>query len=239
MNQTSISQSIYPFAIPTLVLITQVREMRQMPQIKHLRDQLRIELQLFDQQMEQTAISNTLRQLALYCLCTFIDEVILNCAWSKHCDWHQQTLLSQLFQDTRGGERFYQILERAMHEPRQFHPLLQLMYCLLALGYQGQLYNQPIAFQNEVRLRVLQTLKQQHGKRSRALSTPWHDEPNWQQQHRQRRHIGWILIGATALVGAILLSTNIKLLNDYQPIKHELQHIGQLSPISVYEALAR
>jgi type VI secretion system protein ImpK len=53
-------------------------------------------------------------------------------------DWQGQSLLSTFHKDTWGGEIFFDVLARAMEQPASRLYLLELIYLLLSLGFEGK-----------------------------------------------------------------------------------------------------
>jgi len=67
-----------------------------------------------------------------------IDEFTLTSAWGKETGWENLTLVADLFGLRDGGDRFYNIAERALMQPKALHEFLRLIYIFLKLGYRGK-----------------------------------------------------------------------------------------------------
>jgi type IV/VI secretion system ImpK/VasF family protein len=67
-----------------------------------------------------------------------IDEFTLTSAWGKETGWENLTLVADLFGFRDGGDRFYNIAERALMQPKALHEFLRLIYIFLKLGYRGK-----------------------------------------------------------------------------------------------------
>ena len=78
---------------------------------------------------------------AKYCLCAAIDEVIMSTPWGRESSWDEMSLLSYFYKETFGGERFFIILQNLLKDPRANISLLQFLYVLLILGFEGKYYN--------------------------------------------------------------------------------------------------
>jgi type VI secretion system protein ImpK len=73
-----------------------------------------------------------------YCLCTAIDEAILNSKWGSNSNWSQRSLLASFHNETWGGEKFFVILDRLMMEPSRYLDLLEFLYLTMCIGFQGK-----------------------------------------------------------------------------------------------------
>lgn len=73
-----------------------------------------------------------------YVLCTAVDEAIALSLPGENGEWAKHGLLSTFHNETWGGEKFFQILDRCMQQPARNLYLLELMYLLLSLGYEGK-----------------------------------------------------------------------------------------------------
>ena len=78
------------------------------------------------------------RATACYALAATFDDLALNAAWSSGDAWARSTLVSLMFNEACGGERFFDLLAQLQHHPRQNADKLTLMSLCLALGFQGK-----------------------------------------------------------------------------------------------------
>lgn len=75
---------------------------------------------------------------ARYVLCSVIDEAVVTTAWGSRSDWSKSSLLSRFHNETFGGEKFFQLLERLSRDPVKHLAMLELMYLCLSLGFEGK-----------------------------------------------------------------------------------------------------
>ncbi|MFN3357081.1 MAG: type IVB secretion system protein IcmH/DotU [Pseudomonas sp.] len=75
---------------------------------------------------------------ARYVLCSVVDEAVVTTAWGSRSDWSRTSLLSRFHNETFGGEKFFQLLERMSRDPVKHMAMLELMYLCLALGFEGK-----------------------------------------------------------------------------------------------------
>jgi len=73
-----------------------------------------------------------------FLFCIMLDEQILHSQWGEESGWDNQTLVSELFGIKNGGEQFYAVAERALSQPVLLADLIELIYVLLKMGFQGQ-----------------------------------------------------------------------------------------------------
>ena len=59
-------------------------------------------------------------RVSRYALAATIDDVIMHTEWGAHSLWATRGLVSTLYNETLGGERFFDILDQAMADGRRF-----------------------------------------------------------------------------------------------------------------------
>jgi len=83
-------------------------------------------------------IENSQVMLGRYLLCTFMDEIICTTFWGKDNNWSSSSLLGHFYNETYGGEKFFQLLDKLSSAPAKYINLLELMYVCLSLGFEGK-----------------------------------------------------------------------------------------------------
>lgn len=76
-----------------------------------------------------------------YCLCVFIDEMLMKNSIFINSSWANNTLTISLFDEALGGNNFYDIALNWLSDPLKNKDYLEFIYALLALGYQGKYSN--------------------------------------------------------------------------------------------------
>src|SRR5437868_1797670 len=73
-----------------------------------------------------------------YVLCTALDEAANRTSWGQEHDWatHSLSVLSQ--QDADGGETVFQFLGNWIAVPHAHADVLEILYQVLCLGFQGR-----------------------------------------------------------------------------------------------------
>jgi type VI secretion system protein ImpK len=121
-----------------LSLLGSLRNVRQAPNIPSLRSSLTQAIGLFESTAQRASIPNGHVVAARYILCTALDEAVANTPWGVQAQWSQQSLLVQFHNETWGGEKVFQLLAKLSQDVATNRHLLQLMYCVLALGFEGR-----------------------------------------------------------------------------------------------------
>ncbi|MBT2337560.1 MULTISPECIES: type IVB secretion system protein IcmH/DotU [Pseudomonas] len=95
-------------------------------------------LEQFEARALQFGVENTQLIAARYVLCTVIDEAVVTSPWGRGGDWSQLSLLSSFHNETFGGEKVFQLLDRLSKNPVKHLAMLELLYLCLSLGFEGK-----------------------------------------------------------------------------------------------------
>jgi type VI secretion system protein ImpK len=158
-----------------LSLLSQIRNTSTHPNPNGLHKQLATEIQNFEKTAQKAGINEKTIFIARYVLCTTIDEFVMTTPWGSGSIWGNQSLLSLFHKETRGGERFFQLLKKLSEDPAKNLDLLELLYLCLALGFQGR-YRVSTNGLNEleqIRENLFQTIRNQHIEPEPELSPHW------------------------------------------------------------------
>jgi type VI secretion system protein ImpK len=195
---------INPLVANASVLLNAVPTLRRT--LKHadpagLRDYLLRAITEFEARARAAGATPEHVLISRYALCTMIDEAVANMPWGSAPEWVQQSLLVTLHREGFGGEKFFQLLDKAMEDPRRNIDLLELMYVCLALGFEGRYSVMDNGRQQleAVRDRLHQIIRRERGEFDRDLSGKWRGV---QRVARPlvRRLSAWIIVAAVALV---------------------------------------
>jgi type IV/VI secretion system ImpK/VasF family protein len=145
--------SLVAAAMPLLFLIIKFRKTEINCNIIELREKVLHEVRDFELRAQHNQYSAEIISTSRYCICTAIDEIALLASGSNQV-WAQNTLLNHLQKETWGGERFFEFLEEASKKPKENLALLELLYLILSLGFEGKYYNQEKSIREEVRQRL-------------------------------------------------------------------------------------
>ena len=144
---------------------------------------------------------------ARYVLCTALDEAVVTSGWGNESEWSQMSLLSRFHQETFGGEKFFQLLDRLSKNPVKHLSMLELMYLCLSLGFEGRYRVQTRGVQEleNIRDAVYRQIRQLRGDVPRELS------PHWEGLNNRRRSLvrivpTWMVVGFTLVCLIVMYS---------------------------------
>jgi type VI secretion system protein ImpK len=161
-----------------LGLIFNLRNARQTPPISDLRSCLYQAIQRFEADALKMGLPNGHVMAARYVLCTAIDESVANTHWGAQAAWNKQSLLVEFHNETWGGEKVFQLLAKLSQDVSGNRNLLELMYCVLALGFQGRyrVIENGVSQLNSIRQRLADLINKDQPPVDQDLS------PNWRSQ---------------------------------------------------------
>ena len=125
-------------AAKLLVLIGKLRNLVHPPNVPALRASTADAVNQFDAAARRAGISNETVLAARYILCTSLDEAVANTPWGVQGGWNKQSLLVQFHNETWGGEKVFQLLAKLAQDVPTHRQLLELIYSVLALGFEGR-----------------------------------------------------------------------------------------------------
>jgi type VI secretion system protein ImpK len=170
-----------------------------------LRDDLLRAITEFESRARAAGASPEHVLIGRYALCTMIDEAVANMPWGASPEWVQQSLLVTLHREGFGGEKFFQLLDKAMEDPRRNIDLLELMYVCIALGFEGRysVIDNGRAQLDALRDRLHGVIRRERGEFERDLSGKWKGVQRVAKP-LVRRLSAWIVLAAVALLLFVL-----------------------------------
>ena len=236
LNATGVNPLVSA-ASSLLALLSHLRTLVNHDNVPALRHQVINEIRTFETTARNFAIDPKISYNARYLLCAAVDETVLYTVWGNASLWSRQSLLSSLHNETSGGKKFFDILDHLMKDPRGDLNLLELMYILLSLGFQGRYRIEQGGMErlDELRHDLFEHIRRRRGESNLELSPHW--QPAADQRKALRNYVPlWVL---AAIAGAILLSVftgfSLVLENSTAPTLDKLEAIGQ--PITQSPAL--
>jgi len=140
---------------------------------------------------------------ARYILCTTLDEAATDTPWGGSGVWGRHSLLTEFHNEASGGEKVFQLMARLAAKPTENRDLLELIYVVIALGFEGR-YRIIEGGRHQleaVRARLAQLLAQARGAYPPALSGQWQT-----QAVAPERVSSWIALTLAALLTVLLAS---------------------------------
>ena len=192
-----------------------------------LNQRLSSELKLFEHRALHDGAESSQVMAARYVLCTVLDEAVVTTPWGNESEWSQMSLLSSFHNETFGGEKFFQLLERLSRNPVKHLPMLELMYLCLSLGFEGKYRVLPRGMLEleAVRDSLYRQIRQLRGDVPREIS------PHWQGLKDTRRLVSivpWWMVALFTLVclavmyggfAWVLEQQRAAVLHPYQPVE--------------------
>jgi type VI secretion system protein ImpK len=172
-----------------------------------LKKNLTSELHLFDARAANDGVESSQVMGARYVLCTVLDEAVVTTPWGNESEWSRMSLLSSFHNETSGGEKFFNLLDRLSKEPIRNLPILELMYLCLALGFEGKYRVQARGMLEleSTRDALYRQIRQLRGDVPRELS------PQWEGLNEQRRNLvrivpAWMVVLFTLVCLVVMYS---------------------------------
>ncbi|MCB1918941.1 MAG: type IVB secretion system protein IcmH/DotU [Candidatus Competibacteraceae bacterium] len=189
-------------AEPLLGLIMRLKNTSSHPNPEQLRQQMIEEIKAFTANARNAGIHEKTVFRARYVLCTTLDEVVLNTPWGRASQWSENSLLVTFHNETWGGEKFFELLDAVIQDPRKNLDLLELMYLCLAFGFQGRyrLLDNGRSRLDEQRERTYNAIRTARGEFERDLSPHWRGTVE-----EQNPLIRYVPLWVVAAVAAALL----------------------------------
>ncbi|KIH82857.1 type IVB secretion system protein IcmH/DotU [Pseudomonas batumici] len=159
-----------------------------------LHERLVLKLEAFEAQALRLELEASQVMSARYVLCTALDEAVMSAAAGQESHWSKMSLLSRFHNETFGGEKFFQLLERLLQDPVKHLSLLELMYLCLALGFEGKyrIANRGSQALDATRDSLYRQIRQVRGEPARELSPCWQGLGR-QPARRVRSVPGWLV----------------------------------------------
>jgi len=175
----STNSGLNPLVNAASTLIAVFEKTRQSvthPNVGGLHQRLVSEIKSFEKQAKESGIKPEVVLAARYALCTSLDEAVLNTPWGSESAWPQRTLLSVFHNETSGGEKFFLLLDKMKEQPSENLYMLELMYILLSLGFEGKfrVIHRGRDMIEKIRDDLFTLIRRLRGDYERELSPKWH-----------------------------------------------------------------
>lgn len=124
-------------AKPVFILVNAMQQTTSQLSTDSLINKFSILINNFEENAEKNGAKYDAIQAAKYCLCTFVDELAVRAGWADET-WSKNSLLVSFYDETWGGERFFEIIQNLKQDPEKNIDLLEFMYLCLQFGYKGK-----------------------------------------------------------------------------------------------------
>jgi type VI secretion system protein ImpK len=217
---------IVTVASPLLNAVPPLRASLSHPNPAGLRETLAQGIRSFEAKAKALGLASEKIIAARYILCTFLDETVASTPWGSSGVWGKQSLLVMFHNEVWGGEKVFQLMAKLAENPESNRDLLELLYIVLALGFEGRYRVIENGRQQleQVRERLLLMLRKQRGEYERELS------PHWKGIENKKGVLAllpmWVVLacGGLLMIGLYLI-LSIRLHGNSDPVFTNIQTI--------------
>ncbi|MGY3133980.1 type VI secretion system protein ImpK [Bradyrhizobium sp. USDA 4501] len=217
-------------ATPILLVVAQLRVVNN-ADIRVLRREMVEEIHRFEVRAAKDQASGSDVTAARYVICALLDEAVMTTRWGSESAWSDNSLLNQFHNETWGGERVFQILERVQAKPAKYLALLKLINICLLIGFEGKyrVLEGGRERLEDLRSDVRRLLRDYTSERPAELSIRWRGA---KVRTRMRRYVPlWIIFTAAAVIGLIGYGVfHWRLSDELAPVEQLLVMMGQSGP---------
>ena len=136
-NAVNVYNPLIEAAKPVLILANSMQQTTSQLSTDSLINKFSLLINNFEENAEKNGAKYDAIQAAKYCLCTFVDELAVRAGWADET-WSKNSLLVSFYDETWGGERFFEIIQNLKRDSDNNIDLLEFMYLCLQFGYKGK-----------------------------------------------------------------------------------------------------
>lgn len=136
-NVINVYNPLIEAAKPVFILANSMQQTTSQLSTDSLINKFSLLINNFEENAEKNGAKYDAIQAAKYCLCTFVDELAVRAGWADET-WSKNSLLVSFYDETWGGERFFEIIQNLKQDSDKNINLLEFMYLCLQFGYKGK-----------------------------------------------------------------------------------------------------
>ena len=136
-NAVNVYNPLIEAAKPVLILANSMQQTTSQLSTDSLINKFSLLINNFEENAEKNGAKYDAIQAAKYCLCTFVDELAVRAGWADET-WSKNSLLVSFYDETWGGERFFEIIQNLKQDSDKNIDLIEFMYLCLQFGYKGK-----------------------------------------------------------------------------------------------------
>ena len=223
-----------------LLLVPNLRKTQRVADLAALRATLAQGVRDFESQALGLGLEPKRVEATRYILCTVLDEAASDTPWGGQGAWARHSLLAEFHNDTKGGEKVFQLMAMLADKPDANRDLLEVIYAAVSLGFEGRYRHIPNgAGQLEaVRAKLAQLIRQQRGPYQADLAPHWAVQPV-----AERRMTSWLPLALTAALSLLLLggayaAYALTLATRADPVYGRIQSLRLPPPVAAVPQLA-
>ena len=171
--------AIMAHAGPVLALVASIRAGRTRPRLAQFHQSISKLIADFEQAIRPLYPTETF-QRAKYALCSTVDDIVQNLPGQGNdtAEWARRSMVVTFFQENIGGDRFWQLCEDMLAQPREHLELIELYHACLAAGFEGRFRVMPDGKRGlgEVSNRLYAALDHPRGQSQQEMVTKWRGE---------------------------------------------------------------
>ena len=136
-NAVNVYNPLIEAAKPVFILANSMQQTTSQLSTDSLINKFSLLINNFEENAEKNGAKYDAIQAAKYCLCTFVDELAVRAGWADET-WSKNSLLVSFYDETWGGERFFEIIQNLKQDSDKNINLLEFMCLCLQFGYKGK-----------------------------------------------------------------------------------------------------
>lgn len=136
-NVVNVYNPLTEAAKPVFILANSMQQTTSQLSTDSLINKFSLLINNFEENAEKNGAKYDAIQAAKYCLCTFVDELAVRAGWADET-WSKNSLLVSFYDETWGGERFFEIIQNLKQDSDKNIDLIEFMYLCLQFGYKGK-----------------------------------------------------------------------------------------------------
>ena len=136
-NAVNVYNPLIEAAKPVFILANSMQQTTSQLSTDSIINKFSLLINNFEENAEKNGAKYDAIQAAKYCLCTFVDELAVRAGWADET-WSKNSLLVSFYDETWGGERFFEIIQNLKQDSDKNIDLLEFMYLCLQFGYKGK-----------------------------------------------------------------------------------------------------
>lgn len=222
-------------AAPLLWLAGRLNESAPPDDIAEFRNRTIDEIKRFESAAMAKDVPTRTARVARYALCATIDDIILNTRWGGQSNWSSGSLVSVLYNETWGGERFYELLSQMMLNPEDNIDALELMAICMSIGFVGKYRVMDGGLGQLTRLRheVYRVIRRVRGPYERSLSPAWQGAAVPHRPPRSMSGPWWAALVVLALLAILWIFSSISLRSSVEAAAEQIRGLAPAVPIVV------
>ncbi len=200
-------------AAPLFFLGEKLHHLDMSVDVAKLRDDLRHELNAFEQQAQGHGYRVNMIAATRFVICLWLDEMVLQTEWGRNSDWREQPLVEHAEQTKKEHQSFFLILNHSLQDVCTHIDLLELSYLCLSLGFEGEYRYLDRGYIRlaEIRDHLFHAIEKQRGEvyKQLQISSTHPDEPEKTAPHLWLRALFLLLVTGSSLGGYFFLNSEL------------------------------